>query len=235
MTRLRISLALLVCLSSASLLSAEGRHDFVDDRDISEEVAQTTADILKYSDADNNGLLSQVEAIKAVAQVNEAMTDRLPGASYLSGGQNTVNRMRLVISQRKLDANNDTTVDPVELEKFVRFAIKQSDRASRTDYSVQWAQTMEEGAKIANRYNYDVAMEIETRRANNYRWQRLGAQQQMKMWQEVKQRKEVRRRLDEIDIARAREAGEREERLRETSPGLLPPEAVQPVEPTPQP
>ena len=227
MTRLRISLALLLFPVLSCSLLAQGRNDFTIEKNFDDEVSARTEEIMKYCDADNNGVLTHPETKMAVLQVTEAMTDRLPAASYVSGGDVTIRKMRKVISQKSIDRNADHEVDKTELGIFIGYAVAQSEIALRTPHRAQYAITMEETADNVMKYTW--ALETERRRRDNWKWHNLGIQQQKETHFEIQARKREQRARDLYDIARAREAADRDAKLRETSPGLLPAEAIKPA------
>ncbi len=228
MTRLRLAFALLVFSAFSSSLFAQGRQDFVVEKNFDDEVTARTEEIMKYSDANNDGVLTYPETTTAATQVMEAMTDRLPRASYVSGGDITIRKMRKVISQQTVDRNADHQIDKIELGNFIGLAIAQSEVALRTPHRAQYAITAEESADNVMRYTW--ALETERRQRDNWKWHNLGIQQQKEMYFEIYARKREQRLRDMLEIARARERGDRDAKLRATSPGLLPAEAVKPVE-----
>src|SRR5688572_26943426 len=100
MIRLRISLAVLGCLILAP--QAWGQYEAPRppvNREVEREIGQITVDVLKYTDLDADNRLDGDEAKLARAQVIEKMVERLPSASYISGGEYTVRHMRRDISQ----------------------------------------------------------------------------------------------------------------------------------------
>lgn len=228
MTRLRISFALLVFTTLSSSLLAQGRQDFSIEKNFDAEVDARTEEIMKYCDANNDGVLTYPETKLATTQVIEAMTDRLPGASYISGGDAIIRRMRKTISQRSIDRNADGQFDRTEFGNYIAWAIAQSEITLRTPYRAQYAITAEETADNVMRYTW--ALETERRQRDNWKWHNLGIQQQKETYFEMHARRREQRLRDMLDIARAREEADRDAKLRETSPGLVPAEAVKPAE-----
>lgn len=233
MTRLRFSLALASVFAFVSGASAQVVQTPKIDQKFDQEVTERTAEILKYCDADGDGLLKYPETTKAVSQVVEAMVDRLPPADRISGGEVMIRRMRKTISQQSIDRNADHEVDPVELGIFIGFAIAQSEKTLRTPYNAQYAITMEETADQVMRYTW--ALERERRIRDNYKWQSIAAQQRKEFYFELHARKRAQWARDQLEIARARERADRDALLRENSPGVVPTEATKPAPPAEQP
>lgn len=234
MTRLRFSLALLLFTSLPVGVHAQGMRYFEEiDKSFDDEINQRTAAVMKYCDANGDGVLTHPESATAVTQVVEAMTDRLPQSSYISGGEPMVRKMRKVISQQPLDRNADRQVDPTELGTFIGFAIAQSETTLRTPYKAQYAITMDETAKNTMRYTW--ALERERRIRDNWKWHNLGIQQQKETYFEVHARKRAQWARDQFEIAKSRERADREALLRESSPGLLPKETDKQAPPAEQP
>lgn len=218
MTRLRISLALLLFLASLSAVAEE--RDYRVNKAFDAEVTQRTEQILKYADADGDSRLSHPETVNARSQITEAMIDRLPASGYISGGEVTIRGMRQKISQKTMDKNADRVVDLVELENFVGFAIAESEKALRTAYDVQFRLTMEDSADEVMKYTW--ALENERRMKDNWKWHAKAVQQRQATWFEVQARKRAMRAQAEKEIAEARAKADRDAINRETSPGLIP-------------
>jgi hypothetical protein len=226
MARLRISLALLVCCVSLSAVHAADPKSTVN-KEFDAAVTKLTADVLAYSDADGDGQLQYAEGLKARSQVIEAMVDRMPRASYIAGGEDTVRQMRHRISQMVMDRDADQTIDHVELEKFIGFAIVESEKTLRTPYDIQFRRTMEKSASQVMKYTW--ATEQERRIKENWKWHAKAVQQQRETWYEIQARKRAMRAEADLEIATARAKADREAKFRETSPGLAPGEDLRPV------
>jgi hypothetical protein len=222
MTRLRISLTLVFSFGLVATLLAEPpyRPEIPPDPEVEAEIAKLTAEIVKYTDADGDGQLSVDEAKQARAQVVEAMVDRLPSASYISGGETSIKSLRQQVSQLRMDYSGDRTVDSGELTKFVRTAMERSQRTVHLPWEVQYRIDSEKTAGQVMRYTW--ALERERRIRDNYYWKSMAIRQQGAVWFEVQGRKRLMRLQADREIAEARQKADRDGILRENSPGLIP-------------
>lgn len=241
MTRLRISLVLLFASLAAVAPAQDSSQDYqrhprahrVDytrgfalertpPRSAAQkaEIDQATQDVLKYADADADGKLSHREGNNARDQILEVVIDRLPAASYISGGETTIDRLRHRVRQMSIDKNRDQMVDDTELSEFVAYAIAESDKALRTHYYVEFGLMMERTRPLT--YRSTVELEAERSRWRNAYWRTVGIKQQQMVRFDVQARRRLQKAQGDADIQAAREAAERDWLLRETSPGGVP-------------
>lgn len=211
MLRLRISLSLVILLLAALPASAqynEKRPRTLDEMvpgasaAFNKEVSETTAEVLKYSDADGDGKLTFPESKNARTKVIDLMTDRMPRAGYIAGGELTVERMRRKITQSSFDLNRDGEIDAKELDRFIAFAIAERERAVRTSHDVQFRLTMEEAEKKIDLSNF--RREAEEIKAANWKWKRRSEQQQKENWLEIQARKRAMRAESDAEISESR-------------------------------
>jgi hypothetical protein len=188
--------------------------------EVEAEIEKITADVVKYTDADGDGQLDVAEAAQARAEVIERMVDRLPSASYISGGETSIRGLKKQISQTRMDFNGDRTVDAGELSKFIHEAMARSERTLRLPWEVQYRIDSEKTAGQVMRYTW--ALERERRIRDNYYWKSMAVRQQGAVWFEVQARKRLMRLQADREIAEARQKADRDGILRENSPGLIP-------------
>jgi hypothetical protein len=210
MSRLRISLPLALLLLTPLAAQAQYndlRAPVLEDvpgaaEAFNKEVTETNAEVMKYSDADGDGVLSYPESQNALTKVIDLMIDRLPNAGYISGGEVTIERMRQKIMRHVSDKNRDGKLDAHELESFVGFAIAERERTRRTPYDAQFRLTMDEARKKI--HLSDFRREAALIKFANLKWQLRGEQQRKEFWYEVQARRRAMRAEADAEIAESR-------------------------------
>ena len=187
-----------------------------------DEAKQLREEILKYTDADQDGTLSYPAHTNARAQVIEKMVESLPLYHYISGGKHTVDRMKFHMRQSVMDENRDGLVDRYELEAYVARMIVLREATVRTPRSHQFRIMMDE-AMMDPVMRYSARAERERQKLAQDRWRRRGLQQQKDNWFEIEARKRVMRVQAEREIAEVAREAERD-RLRRQAQEKLSPE-----------